>query len=630
MPIPDDFLNAPRPDDVRSFPLPRRVPYTPSPVDWRNEVLYFLLVDRFSDGGEDGRKLLDRGNIARARGANWQWQKWAKSGKERWQGGTIRGTQSKLPYLKELGVTAIWLSPVFKQRVHLNTYHGYGVQDFLEVDPRFGTRDDLVALVAAAHKAGIRVILDIIFNHSGANWIYADGTPDGPHTPRYTEGRYAFGQWLDGSGAAAPIGGADDGVWPRELQLPDAYTRAGKANLAEGTDIAVDTAEHKRGDFEDLRNFELQTPGVLTYLARCYKYWIALTDCDGFRIDTLKHVSFSEGRNFCGTIKEFAANIGKENFFLVGEVAGGDHNEKRYLEALERNLDAVLDIGSMRPTLVRVGRGFGGPGEYFKAFEEADVLGSHRVLGKRHVSVLDDHDMIFREGARVRFAADAPVAHQPAVPVAVQLFTLGIPCIYYGTEQALAPPEKSEWQWIDEMGGSDAFVREAMFGPEHPRASGSVNLTARDTALVGFGPFGTAGQHVFDTTHPAYTRIAAIAKTRAAFPVLRQGRQYQRPTSIVGAPFALPPGGELLAWSRIIDDEEALCVVNTNGAAARGARVLVDASLNPAGSSMTVVLHTGKAAAAGTKLQVSEEGGIHFVDVRDVGPAEVLVLTNQP
>src|SRR5690242_8366776 len=115
--------------------------YLASPVDWRNEILYFLLVDRFSDGLEAERPLLDRRELASARpaaanGEPWRWDRWAESGAERWQGGTLHGVLSKLPYLKALGVTTLWLSPVFKQRGHENSYHGYGVQDFLDVDPR--------------------------------------------------------------------------------------------------------------------------------------------------------------------------------------------------------------------------------------------------------------------------------------------------------------------------------------------------------------------------------------------------------------------------------------------------------------------------------------------------------------
>ena len=100
----------------------------------------------------------------------------------RWQGGTLNGVRSKLGYLRDLGVGALWLSPVFKQRGHLDTYHGYGVEDFLDVDPRFGRRADLVALVSEAHDAGIRVLLDVIFNHSGANWLYPGGADRPPYT----------------------------------------------------------------------------------------------------------------------------------------------------------------------------------------------------------------------------------------------------------------------------------------------------------------------------------------------------------------------------------------------------------------------------------------------------------------
>src|SRR5437870_8190860 len=161
-----------RPASVRrDVRLPRRQRYYASPVDWRDEVLYFLLVDRFSDGAEQGRPLLDRRNLAAARPAlpngdgwrvptpnsgsawvPWRWDRWAESGASRWQGGTLRGVTTKLDYLKKLGVSTLWLSPVFKQRGHEDSYHGYGVQDFLDVDPRFGTRADLVDLVAAAHQ----------------------------------------------------------------------------------------------------------------------------------------------------------------------------------------------------------------------------------------------------------------------------------------------------------------------------------------------------------------------------------------------------------------------------------------------------------------------------------------------
>ena len=125
----EQILSGTRPDSVHDISYrPERQSYFPSPVDWRDEVLYFLLVDRFSDGCEDSRQLLDRTNLDVARpglpnGETWRWDRWAESGRNRWQGGTLKGVQSKLGYLKQLGVTVLWLSPVFKQRGHLDTYH---------------------------------------------------------------------------------------------------------------------------------------------------------------------------------------------------------------------------------------------------------------------------------------------------------------------------------------------------------------------------------------------------------------------------------------------------------------------------------------------------------------------------
>ena len=643
----DVALQRERPAGVRrDVALPRRVGAFPSPVDWRDEVLYFLLVDRFSDGQEHTRPMLDPGNRATARrmpdGSPWRWESWAKSGADRWQGGTLRGVQSKLGYLTHLGITTLWLSPVFRQRGHLDTYHGYGVQDFLDVDPRFGDRRNLVELVTAAHDSGLRVILDIVFNHSGFNWTYAPGVPGGVEEPHYTTGRHPFGSWRGDQGQpVAAIAGREDAVWPGELQDPERYTRAGKGNLGAG-DLDDPNAEHKRTDFLSLRDFHLGAPAVLTDVARCYKYWIALTDCDGFRLDTLKHVALKEARNFCGTIKEFAANIGKENFLLVGEIAGGDYAQDRYLDVLERNLDAALDIGEMRPTLTAVTKGLVNPAAYFAGFDPgAAVMGSHRNLGNRHVSILDDHDHVF--GEKVRFSSEAASDHQVAAGVSMQLLTLGIPCLYYGTEQALGGPEAEERKWLPGWQRDDRYLREAMFGPERPRAPGRQGLppaASLDPVLPGFGPFGTAGHHCFDERHPAYRRIAALAALRRACPVLRHGRQYLRPISVFGEEFSARGPGEIVGWSRILDDEEALCVINTHGREQRGGDVLVDADLSPPGASMTVVLNTAGSAAAGgsgsthpvgSTVPVLRRGdGKAYVQVRGLAPSEAIVLMTHP
>lgn len=646
MPFIEDTLSRARPASIGSVALPRRQTYFPSPVDWRDEVLYFLLVDRFSDGKEDNpRPKLDRANRQAARpnvaGQPWSWHLWAQSAKDHWQGGTIDGVRGKLGYLRDLGVTTIWLSPVFKQRGHLDTFHGYGVQDFLEIDPHFGTRQDLVRLVAEAHQMGMRILLDIIFNHSGSNWRYPPNTPGGPDKALYTTGRYSFGAWRDADGNPIAnnrgIGGPDDGAWPSELQDPDDYTRAGSGNLGAG-DIADPFAEHKRSDFEDLRDFDLDrrvgSETTLGFLASCYNYWIALSDCDGFRIDTLKHVTFEQARNFCGGIKEYAANLGKANFFLVGEIAGGDFNEQHYLDVIGRNLNAALDIGGMRLALTSLAKGFANPNDYFGGFDPGNVdMGSHRNVGNQHVSILDDHDHVF--GTKLRFSTNVPSDHQVVAGVAIQLFTLGIPCVYYGTEQAFAGPEESEQKWLigEGWGKDDWPLRETMFGPEHPRRRGRAGLPADgsiDPNLPGFGSFGTAGHHCFDPEQGAYRRIAALTKTRRAFPVLRYGRQYLRPVSLFGGSFEVRGNGELLAWSRILGDEEALCLVNANGAEPRGGDVLVDADLNSQnGAAFRVVANSIEAAGIGgpathpigSRLMVKrKESGIAYVEVRGLPP----------
>jgi len=643
----EHVLSRTRPERVRNIGCrPERQSYFPSPVDWRDEVLYFLLADRFSDGREDTRELLDKNNLEAARpglpnGEPWRWDRWAKSGQQRWQGGTIKGVQSKLGYLKQLGITTIWLSPVFKQRGHLDTYHGYGIQDFLDVDPRFGSRRDLVDMVAAAHAEGLRVILDVVFNHSGANWLYRPDTPGGIYEAVYKpDGRYPFGTWRDGRGQLVPdIAADEDGVWPRELQHQDCYTRAGTGDMSKGS-IDDPNAEHKRSDFCDLRDFDLDRPCVLSDLARCYKYWMALTDCDGFRIDTLKHVTEEQARNFCGAVKEFAANIGKQNFFLVGEISGGDYAQDYYLDALNRNLTAALDIGEMCPILNGVAKGLRSAKDYFDGFDPGDAgMGSHRNLGERHVSILDDHDHIY--GDKIRFSSEASCDHQVAAGVALQLFTLGIPCIYYGTEQAFSGPEASERKWLPGWKSSDQYLREAMFGPEHPRASGTAGLHEPDMELPGFGPFGTAGRHCFDENHPVYKRIAAAAALRSKYPALRCGRQYLRCISFLNKSFDFYGPGEIVAWSRILDDEELLCVLNANGTEQRGADVMVDTELNSDDSgTMTVVLNSAQVVdthgfsdshPAGSEIPVSRTAdGRAFINIRNVRPGEIIILANHP
>ena len=146
-----------------------------SPVDFRSEVIYFLIVDRFHDATSDEEErqgVWDRGSKEGLYDKTWtQWGKY-------W-GGNLLGVVEKIPYLKELGVTALWLSPLFEQVDDMQydraPMHGYWTKDFKRINPRFLPTGELNSLtnsstlrqlVDALHANGIKLVLDVVCNHS--------------------------------------------------------------------------------------------------------------------------------------------------------------------------------------------------------------------------------------------------------------------------------------------------------------------------------------------------------------------------------------------------------------------------------------------------------------------------------
>ena len=551
----------------------------PSPSHWRDQIFYQLLPDRFSDGGEATRPMFDYRHPEQFAAPDKA--AWMAAG-NRFVGGTLKGAQSKLDYLQELGVTTLWINPPWRQRAELQTYHGYGIQNYLDIDPRFGTRQDLRDLVDAAHDRGMYVILDVIYNHSGNNWFYRDeetGEPVDSRGYRYEPPRPVHG-WRSASGESiAQPQAVDDGVWPQELQDFEWYTRAGSIEnwgIAAWEDPQSPHVEFRRGDFFDLKDWDLEKPEVLKALARVYQYWIALSDCDGFRADAVKHVSAEASSQFCSAIHEYADSIGKENFFITGEITDSSI-APGYIDLFGGNLDAVLGIIAYPNLLSSLVKGLQAPSDFFRLYDEHVTAGTFRQQGRYIVSVMDDHDMSSRSH-KERFAAHgvAPVVYlQTAHVVGVQLTTPGMPSIYYGTEQAFDGTEDYHDYSIEpKRFAEDRYIREGMFGGA-------------------FGAFGTSGCHFFDPDHPTYRRIAAIARLRngkdAVGRALRRGRLYPRETAFFGYPFAIPPQGELVAWSMMHYETEVVMALNTNATASRGAEVTIDASKHPDGSTLTVL-----------------------------------------
>src|SRR6266581_8633222 len=155
--------------EIDLTPLPGKT-YVNIEREWREEFIYFLIVDRFHDDTKREPVL----SPERCKGV--------ATPDNQFYGGKIKGITENLDYIAGLGCTAIWLSPIFENNA--GAYHGYNISNYLDVDPHFGTKQDLIDLVQAAHnykKNGhpypIRIILDVVINHSGDNWAYPGGFP---------------------------------------------------------------------------------------------------------------------------------------------------------------------------------------------------------------------------------------------------------------------------------------------------------------------------------------------------------------------------------------------------------------------------------------------------------------------
>ena len=378
----------------------------------------------------------------------------------------------------QLGVGALWLSPILKNcQFNPFTYHGYGIQDFLQVDPRFASdpraakenpqlaEDELRALVDEAHARGIYVILDVVLNHAGDvfEYVLRDGRPtaeadwqDIPYTIR----------WRDENGRGRPDWAtppdhpaSDAAVWPTELRRNELFRRQGRGG-EDGGDFAS-LKELVTGLPETTDGEGLHYP-VRKVLIRAYQYLIAKYDVDGFRIDTLKYIEPEFAQVFGNAVREFALSIGKKNFFTFGEVYDDEEQIARFIgrHAAEEGdlvgVDAALDF-PLFFKLPAVIKGQLAPAEVIALFEhrkavERDVISSHGEASRYFVTFLDNHD----QSARFHFSSpDAPArfADQLTLGLGVLFALQGIPCVYYGTEQGLHG-----------RGEQDLAVREALWG----------------------------------------------------------------------------------------------------------------------------------------------------------------------
>lgn len=574
----------------------------PSPADWRDHWIYFLLLDRFNNPEAPPR-------FAPFDGMHGVFQ-----------GGTFNGVREQLDYLRQLGVGAIWLSPVLKNcQYNPGTYHGYGIQDFLQIEPRFASaperaEEELRALVDEAHARGIYIIFDIVLNHAGDVFAYLLNNGQSVAEADWRDTEYPI-NWRDenGNGRAdwttAPADPPPDAaIWPAQLRGNEFFRRKGRGGEAGGDFASLKEFVTDFQQFDDRQG--LHCP-VRNALIRVYQYLIAKYDLDGFRIDTLKYIEPEFAQIFGNAMREFALSIGKKNFFTFGEVYDNEEQIARFIghnTAEEGDLvgvDAALDF-PLFFKLPDVVKGQLAPAEVIALFThrrrvQRDILSSHGEASRFFVTFLDNHDQ------RQRFffsPADEPMRYADQLTLGVGcLFTLqGIPCLYYGTEQGLHG-----------HGDGDAAVREALWGKEA----------------------------VFNRQQPLYATLARLAATRQEQPALRYGRQYFRPISGDGLHFGISTfANGVLAFSRILNNQELIVVANTHTQAGWTGEVIVDLALNPAGSTYEVLFSnktlspSGDPGGVAPGQVVNKPGGqveIHEVNgAVTTGPARALQVTLQP
>ena len=367
-----------------------RVTLTHSPhprrqIDWSRETIYLILIDRFHNGDPDndsGGEPASHVPFSAAAG-NYEALK-------SYQGGDLQGVIDKLGYLQQLGVTTIWLSPVIDNSdsdfVGWWPYHGYHPVDFFAVDEHFGDLALLKRLVDLAHRRGMKVLLDMIFNHVA---------PDHPWiTDPLLWNQAGYRHWFH------PHSGVDGSTsiqdWQNQQQLEER-------------------------ELNGLPDLAQENPNVYDFLLDMAKFWIVESGCDGFRLDAVKHIPKSFWEKICRDLHDFAG----PDFLLLGEVFAG---ETDYVAGYQNaGFNALFDI----PLYYTINRVFAQGGS-MPLLTRQTALNRSAYQGLLLSPVLDNHDV-----ARFSYWAGRDAGAKMATALTYLLTQHGLPMLYYGNEVAL-------------------------------------------------------------------------------------------------------------------------------------------------------------------------------------------------
>ena len=492
----------------------------------QDEVFYFVLPDRFANGSPAN----DHGAPAGPSHGGFD-----PTHKAYYHGGDLNGLRAKLDYLQQLGITAIWMTPILRNQAvqgpganESAAYHGYWIIDFTEVDPHFGGNEELEALIDDAHARDIKVFFDIITNHTADVIRYrechnADGT---------------FRRGAAGQGGTAWEAGEGEGCAYRtraETAAGNAYTPFLPLGLAgikrpawlneirwynNQGDSQWEGESNLYGDFAGLDDLDTSKAEVVEGFIAIFSELITRFRPDGFRIDTVRHVELDFWREFTPAILAHARGIGIPNFTVFGEAY---IQNARELSVYTRHgaLPSVLDF-ALQEALRQVAADGASPDALAELLADDDFYHRAGADARDLMTFTGNHDMgrigyFLNKGEASGKASAAERLARSALAHSFLFFARGVPVIYYGDEQGFTGD------------GWDQDARENMFP--------SKVAVYNDNVLLGTDA--TTAQDNFNPDHPLYQHLARLSAAYRAEPALRRGQQVVRQHASDGATLVL-------------------------------------------------------------------------------------------
>ena len=474
--------------------------YVASP-DWRDQIMYFVMTDRFDDGDPDNNDQ-HAGEFAAGDDA-------------RFNGGDLRGIERRLDYIRGLGATAIWITPPvanlwWDATAHHGGYHGYWAENFMAVDAHLGTLNDYQQLSKKIHEAGMYLVQDIVLNHTGNYFAYEGGWSA-------SDPMAHFKLHADTRGRTAPS------QWPFSMNDVRNPEHRAAAIYHWTPDVSDFTDRQQVSNFQmaGLDDLNSDSPLVRQALRKSYGYWIREAGVDAFRIDTAFYVPNDALADFLYSddpenpgILQVAKATGRSQFHVFGE---GFASDKPYEELQARRIDSLMhqaDGSKLLPGMLNFPL-YASIGDLFARGRPTAEM-AYRIASMMRVheqpelmpSFLDNHDVD-------RFLAGGGQAGLKQ-GLLLMMTLPGIPTIYYGTEQAFTVP------------------RAAMF------KAGS----------------GSGGVDHFDTSAPLYRFIGAVSGLRRGHRLFSRGRPTVLRDNSAG------PG--VLAYRMSQGDDSAIVVFNSS------------------------------------------------------------------